>query len=819
MRSGSPGWLSLPFTPCRGQLKPTRQEILEADQNPRFPAPRKPDRSASCLETALDDPSILKLSRRFLLGLLIILPLLGYWAARVEFGTPEARQWLPSGDLAVQEYDQFRKWFGEDQFVLLSWEGCTLDDPRLPRLAEHLRELISSHPEYGILSIEDSARSLRLLTQPELGIERQAAIERLSGIAIGPNGAGFITVRLIASAPSTYQPLLDMLSHEAASQVGNQPQDLILAGEPVQVAIIDRSSRETISNYVLPSSIGALLVAWICVGNLRLTLIIFALAGIGQLIGLALISYFLGEMSAVIVVLPTLIFMLTLSAAIHLANYYLDSGGDSQPHGGARALRLGVRPCVLAAATTAFGFGSLAVSRLAPVWHFGSLAALGLLLSITILLLAFPGLVQMPLRLAWWREPAGRGALASSSADSASEGAWQLHIASCCQRWNLPITIAGVGVLIVSLLGIPQLKTTTEFTDMFSSSSPGIRSLDWVKENVGPIDTLEVCLRFPMLEPEDAQADVLQRLSLVRLLHEDLQRLQCVASVASASTLLPQVPQADGLRNTVLRAVMRKRIEARCDTLVAAKLLAIEEQQQVWRLTLKIRGMRNDNFDRIHTLLEQVCQARLEASQTSQAFQPALSATYTISGLRKVVETANTSLLSDLGMSFLTAFLLITPVMMLIARGFVSGLILMIPNTLPVALVFGAMGWLEIRLDVASILTASVALGIAVDDTLHFVSWYLRTLRQGDSRQQAVRSGLMACARPMLHTSVICTGAMLPFFFSEFLPTSKFALLMILILAGAIVGDLILLPALLLSPLGKRVGHSQPQLNGVESTS
>jgi hypothetical protein len=143
--------------------------------------------------------------------------------------------------------------------------------------------------------------------------------------------------------------------------------------------------------------------------------------------------------------------------------------------------------------------------------------------------------------------------------------------------------------------------------------------------------------------------------------------------------------------------------------------------------------------------------------------------------------------------------------MMLITRSISSGLMLMLPNTLPVAIVFGTMGWAGIQLDVASILTASVALGIAVDDTLHFVVCYRRQARQTEDNSVAVKQAMAICGPPMLHTTLICTAAMLPFLFCDFLPTSKFALLMILILSGAIVGDLVLLPALLLSPLTRRL--------------
>jgi predicted RND superfamily exporter protein len=140
--------------------------------------------------------------------------------------------------------------------------------------------------------------------------------------------------------------------------------------------------------------------------------------------------------------------------------------------------------------------------------------------------------------------------------------------------------------------------------------------------------------------------------------------------------------------------------------------------------------------------------------------------------------------------------------MMWITRSWRGGLLAMIPNVLPVIVVFGTMGMLGLRLDIAGILTASVALGIAVDDTLHFICWYMSALGRTSSRQQAVVESFRACSASMIHTTLICCLSMMPFLFSGFLPTQQFAKLMIAILSGAIIGDLLILPALLLSPWG-----------------
>ena len=141
--------------------------------------------------------------------------------------------------------------------------------------------------------------------------------------------------------------------------------------------------------------------------------------------------------------------------------------------------------------------------------------------------------------------------------------------------------------------------------------------------------------------------------------------------------------------------------------------------------------------------------------------------------------------------------------MVLLLASLPAGLLSMLPNVFPAVLIFGGMGWSGQLLDIGSMMTASVALGIAVDDTIHYLSWFRRGVRQGLSRREAVKLAYRRCAGAMLQTSVICGLALLVFGFSSFVPTHNFAWLMCLLLFTALAGDLLFLPALLSGPLGK----------------
>jgi predicted RND superfamily exporter protein len=98
---------------------------------------------------------------------------------------------------------------------------------------------------------------------------------------------------------------------------------------------------------------------------------------------------------------------------------------------------------------------------------------------------------------------------------------------------------------------------------------------------------------------------------------------------------------------------------------------------------------------------------------------------------------------------------------------------------------------------------ASVALGVGVDDTIHFLTWFRRGIARGLIRQDAVKLAFSRCATAMTQTTIIGGLGLSVFALSAFTPTRRFGYLMLSLLTAALVGDLLLLPALLSGPLGR----------------
>jgi predicted RND superfamily exporter protein len=108
-------------------------------------------------------------------------------------------------------------------------------------------------------------------------------------------------------------------------------------------------------------------------------------------------------------------------------------------------------------------------------------------------------------------------------------------------------------------------------------------------------------------------------------------------------------------------------------------------------------------------------------------------------------------------------------------------------------------------------MTASVAMGVAVDDTIHFLTWFRRGLDQGCSRRSAILLAYRRVGLAMTQTTAIGGLGLSIFAFSTFTPTQRFGTLMLALLAAALIGDLVFLPALLASPLGRVFSKKPPK--------
>jgi len=785
-------------------------------------------------------------SRWSVIAMVLLLPVIIYGAATVPIGVAGVHEWLPDGRIQRERYERFLRDFGNDQFVLISWDGCELGDARLAGFRDQI-QLAVSGSEALFTTVQTTAEVVEHLKQAPINLTDQQAARRLKGVLVGAAGLCAVVVRVSEHGLKHQAQVMDSLyaAADAVPRLGRG--QLRMAGTVVEAYAVDQAAARSLRQLVIPASLLGILLAWGCLRSWLAAAVVLIMAGVGQLMAIATVTFTGGQLSAVLIILPTLVFMLTLSSAVHLMNYYSDAAALHNDHLGSRAMLLGFKPSLLASLTTALGMASLTASQLSPVRQFGWYSSCTLCLATLFLLLSFPALSDW---CHYWRcrlrrpassggtgqrdDPAGTlvaaqdGSLevvaaatetqfvrdhhapeehslaqAAEFLDQASEVIDQdTHAATVSpkaiaytawmQRYGNWVAAAGLGLLLLSFFGLMFLQSSTKFEDMFPADSPTIRDMRWLEQNLGPIASVEILLHFP----NDAPESTYERVEWVDRITQGIRQNPDLGVAMSATTFMPPLPQTGTIRDVARRSVFRKVIDQSLPMLSQEGWLAINESGQTWRVTAKVSATSDEDYGLLTARVVQAVTDIMETQDRAAAF------TVDVTGLSTVMHDTQVTLIDDLGVSFSAAFVLITPVMMLIARGFWAGLLIMVPNVLPETVVFGLMAWAGGRVDIAGLLTASVAMGIAVNDTLHFVNWYAKRLAAGDTRPQAIADTLTSCAGAMFHTMLISCCSIVPFLFSDFIPTRQFACLMIAMLSSAILGDLILLPALLLSPLG-----------------
>jgi hypothetical protein len=177
-----------------------------------------------------------------------------------------------------------------------------------------------------------------------------------------------------------------------------------------------------------------------------------------------------------------------------------------------------------------------------------------------------------------------------------------------------------------------------------------------------------------------------------------------------------------------------------------------------------------------------------------------VSAVYT--GAVPIIYKARRSLLDGLMLGFGTDVALVVISVVLLMRNASSGLLLFLTSIFPITVVFGLMGWFGWVIDIGSVMAPCVALGVSIDDAIHFLLWFRRGTEHGLPQKQAVALAYAGCGRAMLQSWGVIALGLSVFALSEFIPTFRFGALTFALLTASTACNILFLPALLNGPLG-----------------
>ncbi len=285
-------------------------------------------------------------SRWILMVAGLLFPVLLYGAQKAsETNRNDVKDWLPADFVETTDFEWFSSQFENVTNVLVTWEGCTLDDPRLAEFARRIMSPEASGPSGSpvlFTKVVTGPELLAQLTGKPVNLPRDQAMKRLKGLFIGTDQQQTSAIVSLSQAgQDDLHRTLRVLYQTAEQATGLDRRQIHLGGPPVDNVAIDEEGQKTLRVLVGLSALVGLLLAWWFMRALGLTAIIFCAGVYSAALCLALVYYTGGKMDAVVYSMPPVVFTMALSGAIHIINYYRNVVAETGLDAGAtgRALR------------------------------------------------------------------------------------------------------------------------------------------------------------------------------------------------------------------------------------------------------------------------------------------------------------------------------------------------------------------------------------------------------------------------------------------------------------------------------------------------
>lgn len=575
---------------------------------------------------------------------------------------------------------------------------------------------------------------------------------------------------------------------------------------------------------LLSGLVGAIL-SFFVMRSIRLASLVLIASYYATLATVALVPATGGTMNMVLIVMPTLLLVLTLSGGIHVANYWRHAMQDNPKTAVATAYQMAAQPCILASITTAIGLGSLATSSLFPVRDFGIYSAAGCLISLFLVLIGIPSLLQL------------FGGKAEIQATSSGK-TW-MKIGNLISRNYVVITIMCLALFVAGTSGLMKFQTETKVIRYFPEKSKIVRDYRTLEENVIGIIPLDTIVRFDTKAQEDTP--FFERMEIVREIEQKIREYSEISGTVSLADFLEVMEKlpsekpddmsnwkwtsmnaiynrkGNDIREKVLDGTFNgaglflKEADEDADWISDGDKALSKQGDELWRITAQGYVMVDNDYDKLLKDLDGI---------VSSVTKNYAGSNHVVTGMVPVFLRTQQAVLESLIYSFVLAFGVIALIMMFLLKNPIAGLLTMLPNLLPVGVVFGVISWMGMRVDVGTMITASVALGIAVDGTLHLLTWFRKGLVDGMTPREAIQQGLSHCGPAMCQTSGIVAIGLLMLAPSDLILISRFGCLMATLVGTALIADLLFLPALLAGPLGRLIqstAQEQKKLETVEA--
>lgn len=501
----------------------------------------------------------------------------------------------------------------------------------------------------------------------------------------------------------------------------------------------------------------------------------------------------------------SLLLIITMSMCIHLIVRYREAHAEHPAASQFELVKITIdhmfKPCLYMALTTMVAFNSLLLSGIRPVIDFGWMMATGVLVALAIAFLVFPAVTLL----------AGRKTEASNV--STHSVITDMFAWATLKHGN-KVLIFNLLLAIFAIAGLGRLQVENSFINYFHESTEIHQGMKVVDQRLGGTTPLEIILNFPVVDTEweeeenddfffdEDEADedptkywfTTEKVDQIRKVHRYLEAQPEIGKVISLATMVQVAEQINGAElGSFELGLLYSAIPEEFRSIVLDPYVSPENGQA--RINLRIYDS-NTLLKRAELLQRIENEIHTEVGLDKDE--------YMLAGMMVLYNNMLQSLFSSQILTIGAVFVGIMLMFMILFRSWKIAAIAIVPNMLSAGVILGVMGWFNLPLDMMTITIAAITIGIAVDDTIHYIHRFKEEFAEHRSYQMAVENCHASIGKAVFYTSLTVIVGFSILALSNFIPTIIFGLLTGLAMFIALVLVLTLLPKMLMTfkPLG-----------------
>lgn len=571
------------------------------------------------------------------------------------------------------------------------------------------------------------------------------------------------------------------------------PEEVYQVGIPVVNYVLGQTLLEELAVLTPISTLVFVIVLFVCLRRIRGVVLPVMAVLVSTVWTMGMMSILNIPLSLMSMILPVLMVAVGNAYAMHLVAEYFDHArqGDGRNEVISSTLGKLILPVMLTAGTTIIGFGSLQFTGIQSVEEFSYLSCFGLCTSLLVTLTLIPAIL-FRLELPKFKEKSAADGGSGKARRSLIDSAVGLLINIDRKHGTAVFVVTGI-ICVLSVIGISKVRIETDVIKFFKPDSKVVRDLDDADRSLSGSTVLNVVVS----SDKKGYFKTIEGLKTIERLQAIIDDKSIFPKTGKSISLVDMV-KATRLTGSNFRegGYSLPDNDSDIDSLLMPYYYEGGKDS--------LRGFVTPDFSQINILCTSTYHGGKEIVGVDNKLNKIFKKDFPgrlkldVTGLPLVVAHSAKLVTEGQIKSLSFALISIFIIMSILFTSIRVGLLSMVPNMLPILINFGIMGWFGIPLSSVTSLLASIAIGISVDDTIHYMARYNSEFKKDWDKDRAMKDTLRSAGKPIIFTSIILSFVFSTMMISGFQPTMMFGLLIMITMVVALVSNTLVLPILMM---------------------